>query len=117
DRSFLSVCGSAEGEDRLRKGIIDVKLVARFVVADIVHGAAELGCLSEDPPPWSIASRRQPGEGRNLRMGDSVRDQEFVPFGIVGDGARIPDLEGGCAVGGGSDRANRRRVPLGCPRI
>ena len=113
DRSFLSVGPAAEGEDRLRKRVIDVELVASFVVADIMHCPAEFGCLSEDPPPWSVASLRQPGEGRNLRMGHSVRYQEFVPFGVVGDGARVPDLEGGCTVGCGSDCADRRRVPLG----
>src|SRR5207249_7509230 len=34
-----------------------------------------------------------------------------------GDGARIPDLEGGRAVGGSSDRANRGSVALGRTRI
>ena len=62
-----------------------------WVVPDVVHGAAELGGLSGDYSCGLGIYPRQPGEGRNLRVGHSVGDQNLFPLGVIADPPGIPD--------------------------
>ena len=75
DGRFLAVCPTPERQDGLGELVGYDDLVAVCIVMDGMHGPSEQRRLSFDPPNGLLGSLRQPGEGRNLRMGHSVGDQ------------------------------------------
>jgi hypothetical protein len=73
----------------LRKLLGYRKFVMNRIIDDPVHCPAQLTALAFNPPKWLCSSLRQPGEDRNLRMGHSIRYQDFFAFCVIGDGMRI----------------------------
>jgi hypothetical protein len=73
----------------LRELLGNGELIVNGVVHNPVHGSAEQAALAFNPSKWLCSPLRQPGEDRNLRMGHSIRDQDFFAFRVVGDGMRI----------------------------
>jgi hypothetical protein len=54
------------------------------VIRDPVHGPAQKTALPLDLPYRLRSPLRRPGENRNLRMRHSIRDQDLLPFGVIG---------------------------------
>ena len=106
------VGAAAEHENRLRELIGDDDLVVDLVVADVVHGAREQRGLSCNRPRRRFPVR-QPGECRNLRVSHSIRDEDLVALGVVGDPAGIADRQRLLAERRAANRAQRRDVAVG----
>ena len=106
----LSVRSAFEGQNGLGKLLRHHEFIVDRVILDSVHRPAYKSFLSINRPPRACSTIRQPGECRNLRMGDSVGHQNLFPFGVIGQGmwisqARRPGIERSAA-----DDAQRRGV-------
>ena len=86
---------ASEAQDRLAELRRHDDAVRNLVVRDPVHRPAQPGGLSFDSPNRLRSSVRQPGEHRNLRVGHSVRYQDFLALGVIGQRARVPDHQRG----------------------
>ena len=56
-----------------------------------VHRPAQFRRLPFNLPNRRLVSVRHPGEGRDLRMRHSVRNQNLFAFGVIGHRAGIAD--------------------------
>ena len=83
NRSFFSVDGSAESQNGLRQRAIHNDFVVDRIVGKTMHGPAEQRFLTLDRSYRRLILLRLPGEGRNLRMGHSVRHPDLIPPFVV----------------------------------
>ncbi len=72
---LFAVSPSAEGQDALRKLIGHDDLVVQVIEPNIVHRSGQERALPRDLSHRWLEVLRQPGEGRDLRMGHSVGHQ------------------------------------------
>ena len=73
-----------ERQDRLGEGIGGHDFIMKLIVAKAVGRTDEFRCQSRNHSIGHIIWLRQPGEGRNLRVGDSVRYENLIPLTVVG---------------------------------
>ena len=90
---LFSFSRASEYQYGLGKGIGHEDLIMGRVVADVVHGAAQMAFLSGQKADGLGILLRQPGEGRNLRMGHSIWNQNFSPLAVISGRARIPNRQ------------------------
>ena len=85
---FLSIGPSTEYQDCLRQRTGDDDFIVNRIIRKTMHRPADQCLLTlQRSYRWCIFPR-QPGEGRNLRMDHSIRDQDLLPLGC-----RIPGPE------------------------
>src|SRR2546426_11304129 len=93
NRPFLSIGRPAEYQDGLRQRTRNDDFVVNRIVCKTMHGSADHCFLTfEHSNRWSVLLR-QPGEGRNLRMGHSVGHQYLFPLAVVCNGLSLAELQ------------------------
>src|SRR5262245_12943937 len=91
DRSNISSgsstkCENAESEERRYDD-----LVMHGIVCHSVNGTGKQSILAGNRPGRLCTTVCQPGKRRNLRMGHSVGDENFISFGVVSDRVGVAD--------------------------
>jgi hypothetical protein len=103
ERRFLSVGGSAERQNSLRKSAGDHDLIVNPVECEVVHGPAQKRLLALNRSKVRCVFLRRPGEDRDLRMVHSIRHQDFLADGIVGDRGGPAEIHAALALFGAAN--------------
>src|SRR6266404_663726 len=82
-----------------------------------MHGSAQVSRLPLNNPYRIRISVCRPGKRRNPRLAYSIRYQKLIAFGIVSNGVRIAEADGGRALRGVANDAFRSHVAVGRSRV
>ena len=93
ERRFLTFGASTEDQDGLSERAGNNDFVMNVVVCKTMHGPADACFLTIDHTDRRRVFLRQPGEGRNLRMGHSVRHEQLIALAVVGNRFDLSELQ------------------------
>src|SRR5881396_313963 len=87
------------------------------IIRKTVHGPADQCLVTLDRSYWRLILLRHPGEGRNLRMGHSVRHPDLLSPGVIRQRLHFAELQRDLALGRAAYGAYRRNVSVGVEGI
>ena len=112
DGGLFTIDSTAIGEDGLAELLGHREFVMNGIVGNSVHGSPQQAPLAFHLANWLSSVFRQPGEYRNLRMRHSIRHQDLLTLGVVGQRMRIAKSRNGLIGRRTSNYAQRRNVAI-----
>src|SRR2546422_13173 len=110
NRRFFTIRASAEYENRLSQRTVDDDFIVQRIIVESMHGPADQRLLPDQRSDRRRILLCQPGKGRNLRMGQSVRHEILFSLAVVGNRLDLAKSQSFVTLGRAADDAQRRRV-------